>query len=103
MAEYADREHYIPLRKSDLIELLSKDAKLPATEREPFRQFCRLVGAVWHFEYLGTLEKLKDEFAPFDPDSETVPLNPLDVAQRPAKINALFDDFTRLMERANFR
>ncbi|MGL4555457.1 MAG: DUF3754 domain-containing protein, partial [Gemmataceae bacterium] len=103
MAEYADREHYIPLRKTDLIELLAKDAKLSPAEREPFRQLCRLVGAVWHFEYLETLERLKDGFAPFDPDSETVPLNPIDPGQRPEKMNALFNEFTKLMERANFK
>lgn len=103
MAEYADREHYIPLRKSDLIELLVKDSKLPVTEREPFRQFCRLVGAVWHFEYLETLERLKDEFAPFDPDRETVPLKPIMPDERPGKMDVLFDGFVKLMERANFK
>ena len=52
MAEYKDREHFIPLRKSDLVELLCADKKLPLEEREPFRQFCRLVSSVFHFEYL---------------------------------------------------
>lgn len=56
MAEYKDREHFIPLRKSDLIELLSKDKKLSTEERESFRQFCTLVSSVFHFEYLKQLE-----------------------------------------------
>ena len=103
MAEYQDREHYIPLRKSDLVELLCKDPKLDARERDSFRQFCRLVGAVWHFEYLDTLEKLKDAYAPFDPDSVTNPLAPLTPDQRPQQMEALFDEFVKLMERANFK
>jgi Protein of unknown function (DUF3754) len=103
MAEYEDREHYIPLRKSDLVELLSKDPKVALQEREPFRQFCKLVGSVWHFEYLETLEKLKDDYAPFDPDSTCKPLKPLSPDKRPQKLDHLFDDFVKLMERANFK
>src|SRR3954453_2098475 len=76
MAEYEDREHYIPLRKTDLVQLLSRDKAVPAEEREPFRQFCRLGSAVFHFEYLQQLEGLKDAYAPFDPDDDTRPLKP---------------------------
>jgi hypothetical protein len=103
MAEYADREHYIPLRKSDLVELLCKDPRLSAGERDQFRQFCRLVSAVWHFEYLELLEELKDAYAPLDPDSETRPLAPLDAAARAQRTREVFDKFTGLMERANFK
>jgi hypothetical protein len=103
MAEYADREHYIPLRKSDLVALLGKDAKLAPGERDGLRRFCELVGAVWHFEYLKTLEHLKDEYAPFDPDRVTKELTPLPAEQRPAKMDRLFDEFVQLMQRANFK
>jgi hypothetical protein len=103
MAEYKDREHYIPLRKSDLVLLLCKDQKLDYREREPFQQFCRLVSAIWHFEYLETLERLKDAYAPFDPDSACKPLAELSVDQRPARLDQLFDGFVVLMERANFK
>jgi hypothetical protein len=103
MAEYEDREHYIPLRKSDLVELLCKDQKVGFQEQQPFRQFCKLVGSVWHFEYLETLEKLKDEYAPFDPDSTCKPLKPLPLDKREKKMEQLFDDFVKLMERANFK
>jgi hypothetical protein len=103
MAEYEDREHYIPLRKSDLVTLLAKDAKLSPGEREPFKQFCRLVSSVWHFEYLETLEQLKDAYAPFDPDTTCKPLTPLDRDSRPAAMDKLFDKFVTLMERANFK
>jgi len=105
MAEYEDREHYIPLRKSDLVTLLCKDQRLAGDyrEREDFRQFCRLVGAVWHFEYLETLEKLKDDYAAFDPDSTCKPLKEIPEDERPARLNKLFDGFVSLMERGNFK
>jgi hypothetical protein len=103
MAEYKDREHFIPLRKSDLITLLCKDSKLPAQEREPFRQFCILVSSVFHFEYLKQLEELKDAYAPFDPDADTKPLKPLPPDERKRSEDELFARFTALMERANFK
>lgn len=102
MAEYADREHYLPIRKGDLIELLAADSRVAAAEREPFRQLCRLIGAIWHFEYLGTLDRLKDTYAPFDPDSVTPPLKPLTAEQRTARMDQFFEQFIALMERANF-
>lgn len=103
MAEHTDREHFIPLRKTDLVAFLVKDNKLTVPEREPFRQFCRLVGAIWHYEYLETLERLKDQFSAFDPDAETVVVETLDSSRRAQQMNTLFDEFTKLMERANFQ
>jgi hypothetical protein len=103
MAEYKDREHFIPLRKSDLIELLSKDKKLSREQRESFRQFCTLVSSVFHFEYLKQLEELKDAYAAFDPDADTKPLHPPSAEQRERDEDELFQKFTALMERANFK
>jgi hypothetical protein len=103
MAEYLDREHYIPLRKSDLVELLCADKGLPVAERAPFRQFCRLAAALYHFEYLQHLEKLKDAYAPFDPDSETRPLKPLLPEERAERQEQVFAALAALLERANFK
>jgi Protein of unknown function (DUF3754) len=103
MAEFTDREHYIPLRKSDLVQLLCKDSRLPLEEREPFRQFCRLVEATFHFEYNKQLETLKDAYAAFDPDSETKVMHPLDPDKRAVRMAETFDAFIALMERGNFR
>jgi hypothetical protein len=103
MAEFQDREHYIPLRKSDLVNLLCKDQRLDTRERDSFRQFARLVSSIWHFEYLEMLEQLKDAYSPFDPDAVTKPLIPLPAEKRPDKMEYLFDQFIKLMERANFK
>jgi hypothetical protein len=103
MAEYLDREHFIPLRKNDLIELLVCDKQLPADKREPFRQFCRLVAATFHFEYLAKLEELKDAYAPFDPDADTKAARPLYPEERKEREDKVFAAFAALMERANFK
>jgi hypothetical protein len=102
MAEYADREHFIPLRKSDLIELLLKDKQLTSQEREPFRQFCKLASCVFHYEYLGELEQLKDDYAPFDPDADTTPLTPLSPGEKDKRREELFGAFDHLLQRGNF-
>src|SRR5262249_51491384 len=103
MAEYKDREHYIPLRKSELVDLLLRDKDMPHDQREPFRQFCRLVEATFHFEYHQRLEALKNAYAPFDPDSETKTLTPAPEDERQQKFEALCTEFVKLMERANFK
>ena len=103
MAEFADREHYIPLRKADLIQLLARDPQLTVQERQPFQAFCRLITAIYHVQYLEELEKLKDAYAPFDPDSETRPLKPLDAEQKQKCVDQLFSHFESLMNRGNFQ
>jgi hypothetical protein len=103
MAEYQDREHFIPLRRSELVELLCSEKDLPREEREPFRQFCRLVSATYHFEYHQQQERLKDAYAPFDPDADTKALTPLSPEEKHQRLDDLFKEFTWLMERANFK
>jgi hypothetical protein len=40
-------------------------------DREDLDHFCTLVIATYHFEYHKALERLKDAYAPFDPDADT--------------------------------
>lgn len=103
MAEFEDREHYIPLRKGDLIELISKDPKLPEDQKHNLKQFCKLISAIYHFEYMDQLENLKEGYAPFDPDRVTKPLRELEDFEREHRENQMFDSLVELMERANFK
>src|SRR6266478_2477348 len=97
MAEYADREHYIPLRVSDLVDLLCRDKGLSRQDGETFRQFCRLIIATYHFEYYQRLEELKNDYAPFDPDSVTATVKKLLPEQKAERLEKLFGQFTWLM------
>jgi hypothetical protein len=103
MAEYANREYYIPLRKEELIRLLCRDERLTPAEREEFKQFCRLVGAVFHFEYHVNLEVLKDAYAPFDPDRDTKPIEAPDAQVLAMREQQLRSALAGLMARANFK
>lgn len=103
MADYQDREHFIPIRKSELVDLLCRQPTvLTAAQQHDFRQFCRLVDATFHFEYQHDMERLKDLYAPFDPDADTIALNRRedDVQQR---MNGLIAKFEWLLERGNYR
>src|ERR1043166_10197250 len=98
MAEYKDREHYIPLRREDLVDLLCSDRDMPAAAVAPFRQLADLLAATFHFEYHRQLEGLKNDYAPFDPDAVTKTIGNLTPPQRAAKLDHLFERFAWLME-----
>src|ERR1700674_314103 len=103
MAEFSDREHYIPLRQADLVDLLLRQPDLSELDRQQFRQFCTLVPTTYHFEYYQKLQELKNEYAPFDPDTTTTSPIKLTATEKQERLEGLFQRFGWLMERANFQ
>ena len=71
MAVYQDREAFIPYSRKDIIELCIKDGKLPEGSLQKFRDFCSILLAYYHFKLHKTLEVLKENYAPFNPDANT--------------------------------
>lgn len=70
-----DRDQFIPVRKSDIIGALTKSGLLMGAEQhEKFRQLCRLLGAIFHYEYFEWLERLRDDYYYFNPE---IPLEPM--------------------------
>lgn len=45
--------------------------KLSGPDQMRFREFCRLLQSIFHFEYHENLEQLKDLYAPINPDRDT--------------------------------
>jgi hypothetical protein len=109
MAEFLDREHFIPIRVSDLIGYLCDEQgplggqSLAPDEREAFRRFARSVIGHVHLGYQAEIRRLKDLYAAFDPDADPKPLAPLPDGRRAAELPKLFQTFAHLMERANYR
>jgi len=104
MAEFKDREHYIPLRQSDLLSLLCKDIGNDRAAVESLKELEKLLSATFHYEYFKLLNDLKDQYAPFDPDAVTKKIEPVsDGAERSQRVEALYEQFVYLMERANFK
>jgi Protein of unknown function (DUF3754) len=103
MPDCVEREHFIPVRRGELIDLLCGEKGLAAEDQDLFRQFCRFMTAIYHFEYNQRLEELKVAYAPFDPDADTKDLARLSADEEQHRLNDLFSDFAWLMERANFK
>ena len=103
MAEAGDseaerRERFIPVRKGEIIAALLAEPKLaePAAQSE-FRQLCKLVASIFHYEHFEELERLKDayhHFNPHHPGSRTPP------AKRHMPI--FVATLRRVLTRANF-
>src|SRR5260221_6416238 len=102
MAEYTDREHFLPIRKADLIDLLGSTL-LTADEKDQFCRFCTILGSLYHHEYRARLEALKDAYAPFDPDRDTRDLATISDEERAKRMGSLFEEFDELLQRGNFR
>ena len=96
-------EHFIPLRRAELVNLLADDKSLSAAEREQFLSFCTLVGSTVHFHYHQKLEELKEAYFSLDPDVDERTRELSSPAHEEEQSKVVFDRFGKLMERANFR
>ena len=103
-----DREHFIPIRVTDLVDYLCRESGprhgqvLSEEDQTRFRRFARAVSFHLHAIYLSELRRLKDAYAPFDPDVDPKPLVAISDEQRAAALERLFDTFVHLMQRANY-
>lgn len=108
MAEFRDREHFIPIRVTDLIDYLCTESgplrgqTLIPDEQVAFRRFARSVSGHIHAIYQAEIRKLKEAYAAFDPDADPKPLVRLTPAQRAVELEKLFERFIHLMARANY-
>src|SRR3954463_14776499 len=64
----SEREHFIPVRKVDVIDALIAHGALGA-DRDIFRRFCQLLDAIEHYEYHEQLERLHNDYFYFAPES----------------------------------
>src|SRR5438128_7059508 len=96
-------DHYIPLHAAELARLLGDEPSVTIFEREQFRRLCQLLQATIHHEYHSRLSKLKEDYAPFDPDNDVSAQFSLSDDQRAARSSEMFVDFGALLMRANYR
>ncbi|HVX14697.1 MAG TPA: TMEM143 family protein [Pirellulales bacterium] len=96
------REKYIPIRAAELVRRLAAQPTLAAEQRVAWEQLCRLLTATFHYQFHDTLKELKEAYAPFDPDCDTLARQTLSSADRQRRADELFDKFGWLLERANF-
>ncbi len=96
------RETYIPYRRADVIEMCLADGQLNEAEQDRFRIFCRIIRAYYHYHFHTLLERLKDDFAAFDLDSDCRRYIEPPPEAAEAKIDAFFKDMKQILTKANF-
>ena len=102
MQQSIKKDRFIPLRKSDLIQTCLDDGRLSSDQLKGFKILCQLIVSTMHFEYHQILEELKDSYAPFDPNSDTLPMTKLTDDILLAKQSNFTFRFTQVLNAANF-
>ena len=102
MAVYEDREAFIPYSRSDIIDMCLEDGKLSEADSQKFREFCQILAAYFHFKFHHTLERIKYNFSPFDPDSDTRLRSEPTYPQKQKMQGKLVEDFTLILARSNY-
>jgi Protein of unknown function (DUF3754) len=101
ISEVDGRDQFIPVRKEDLLSALVKDGDLAdSAERELFWRFARTLRTICHYEYSGTLDRLRDDYYYFSPELAG------HVTADRAKTDSAYDDLIRSLDKvlkdANF-
>lgn len=99
-----NREAFIPYSRQEIIELCIADGKIAIAEQQNFRDFCNILIAYYHFKLHRSLEDLKFNFVPFNPDIEDYrTIDPLDnFTALQQKEDKLVDTFEAILQQANY-
>lgn len=103
LAPAKPNEHYIPIRKRDLLELLTKDEELDVVERGGLLKLAKIVDATLHHEFHERLETLKQLYVSNDPDADPPSREVLSDSERKSRAKEFLRAMAGLLERANFR
>lgn len=94
------RENFIPLRKHDVIQacasLIKKD------HQDSFAQLCSLLDLFLHQEHHSLLCRLKNNYAHFDPNRDTLIIESLNKNQRTEAQAQFHASFLEVLEKANY-
>ena len=96
------REAFIPLNRRELIKLCIEDGQLSPDETQQFRDFCEILSAYFHFQFHGTLESIKENYAPFNPNVDVQSRTPHAPGELRNMQDTLVADFRHLLEKSNY-
>ncbi len=98
------QEHFIPIRKSDLVDCLAEH--LSGQRRVRFLELCNILDATFHFEFKRRMEDLKNAYSLLDPDRDTFSVTNQSGVDSSTTLEAAASNFfantIELLERANF-
>jgi hypothetical protein len=114
------RDRFIPLRKSDIIDGLIAEGRLDTAGQARLRQLARMLGAIFHYQYFEELDRLREVYFYFDPELDPKAYDPKAYDPKacgpkaydpkacgPAKdleaaYRCLSEEFARVLKDANF-
>ncbi len=91
------RETFIPHRRRDIVRTCLEDGRLDEPQKRAFHRFCDILTSYVHFKSQEKLERLKDAYAAFDPDADT-----LRSAKDQANAGEVIDAFRAIAREANY-
>jgi hypothetical protein len=109
MAVHADREHFIPLRYTELIDFLLEDrgprndTPLTSEQSPQIRRLGFAIQHYFHHHYHRELLALKEAYTGFDPDKDTINLKSLAEDKRPGAQAQVFSLLDQFLQKANYR
>lgn len=97
-------ERFIPLRRSDVVTLCEDRLQhvISADELAVFSRCAALLSALYHHDFHARLERLKELYAPFNPDLDPRMVPALDEEGRDARHKDLTAELEAVLEAANF-
>lgn len=98
-----EQEHFIPFRASDLLELLLRDKEMPEQNKRRFEKICIYLSRYYHLHFYEQLSRLKDCYAPFNPDSDTLPIEEVTGSELKDRQRELIEVLTNVVRAANFK
>ena len=98
-----NRERALPIRQGDLNRLLLAEPGITDEERAGLIALGRLLGAWFHSEFYDQLHRLKELYAPLDPDNDYVTLKDHTRPLTEQSDEEFLAPFQRMLERANYR
>ncbi len=102
MASYEDRERFIPFRKSEIVDLICTEGCFSKEEQESFRIFSKILESLYHFEFHGKVESLKENYYSFNPDKDTKTTRELSKEEILRAELKLVEQFKEVLNDANF-
>lgn len=96
------RESFIPLRRTDLINLCLEDDKFQGEDKQLFKEFCEILSAFFHFRFHATLETIKDNYTLFNPNADVQSLTEPNLEEYEKMQAEVIQGFKYILERANY-
>ncbi|MEC4814396.1 MAG: TMEM143 family protein [Scytonema sp. PMC 1069.18] len=102
MAIYKHREAFISYPRTALIKVCLEDGQLNATDTQKFSDFCQILSAYYHFRFHKTLEVIKENYLPFNPNANVELIETPTFDQYDEMESKVVDAFHHILQRANY-